>query len=209
MNPQSTSDSAGRIGVLISGRGSNLKNLVEACSAGKIRAQVVLVISNKADAGGLEHARKAGIETVIISHKPYQNREEYDSMVVENLRKYRVDLVCLAGFMRLLSPLFVRAYPMRIMNIHPALLPSFPGLHAQRQAIEYGSKLTGCTVHFVDEGLDSGPVILQKAIKVRTDDTEETLSEQLLPVEHQTYVEAVRLFFENRLRVEGRKVTIL
>lgn len=210
MNRKSTSDlQPGRIGVLISGRGSNLKSLVEACSAGNIRAQVVVVISNKADAGGLDHARKAGIETVILSHKLYQNREEYDAMVVENLQKHGVDLVCLAGFMRLLSTLFVRAYPMRIMNIHPALLPSFPGLHAQRQAIEYGSKVTGCTVHFVDEGLDSGPVILQKAMEVRPDDTEETLSERLLPVEHQAYVEAVRLFFENRLRAEGRKVIIL
>jgi phosphoribosylglycinamide formyltransferase 1 len=199
----------GRIGVLISGRGSNLKSLVDACIVGKIRARVVLVISNREDAAGLEYARNAGIETVVLPHKLYTTREDYDAVVVETLQKSRVDLVCLAGFMRLLSTVLVRAFSMRIMNIHPALLPSFPGLHAQRQAVDYGAKVTGCTVHFVDEGLDSGPVILQNVIEIRAEDTEETLSERLLPVEHQSYVEAVRLFFENRLRVEGRKVIVL
>jgi phosphoribosylglycinamide formyltransferase-1 len=200
---------SGRIGVLISGRGSNMKSIIDACAKKKIKAQVVLVISNKEDAPGLEIARKAGIETVVISHKQYPNREDYDAEVVESLRRHEIDLVCLAGFMRLLSPVFVRAYPMKIMNIHPALLPAFPGLHAQKQAVEYGAKLTGCTVHFVDEGLDSGPVILQKAIEVQATDTEESLSERLLPLEHSCYVEAVRLFFENRIKVQGRKVLVL
>jgi phosphoribosylglycinamide formyltransferase-1 len=205
----STKKEPGRIGVLISGRGSNLKSLMDACAAGKIRARVVLVISNREDAAGLEYARKAGIETVVLPHKLYTTREDYDAVMVETLQKNRIDLVCLAGFMRLLSTVFVRAFSMRIMNIHPALLPSFPGLHAQRQAVEYGAKVTGCTVHFVDEGLDSGPVILQNVIDIQAEDTEETLSERLLAVEHQSYVEAVRLFFENRLRVEGRKVIVL
>jgi phosphoribosylglycinamide formyltransferase-1 len=199
----------GRIGVLISGRGSNMKSLIEACQAKKIRAEIAVVISNREDAPGLEIARKAGIETIIMSHKQYPNREEYDAEIVESLRRHEVDLVCLAGFMRLLSPVFVQAFPLRIMNIHPGLLPAFPGLHAQKQAVDYGAKLTGCTVHFVDEGLDSGPVILQQSIEIHPNDTEETLSKKLLPLEHKCYVEAVRLFFENRLKVEGRKVFVL
>lgn len=198
----------GRIAVLISGRGSNMKSLVDSCKARKIRAQVVVVLSNKDDAAGLDHARKAGIETVVISNKQYSNREDYDTEVVRALQLRNVDLVCLAGFMRLLSPVFVRAFPQKIMNIHPALLPAFPGLHAQRQAVEYGAKLTGCTVHFVDEGLDSGPVILQKSMEVLPDDTEESLSKRLLQIEHKCYVEAVRLFFENQLKVNGRKVIV-
>ena len=145
---------------------------------------------------------------MILPHKDYPDREDYDRKVVEILKERKIDLVCLAGFMRLLSPVFVQAFPNRIMNIHPALLPSFPGLHAQKQAVEYGVKLTGCTVHFVDEGLDSGPIILQKTVEVKPDDTEETLSDRLLPMEHAAYIEAVRLFFENRLHVEGRKVRI-
>lgn len=185
-----------------------MKSLVDACKAKEIRAQVAVVLSNKDDAAGLDHARKAGIETVVISNKQYSKREDYDAEVVRALQLRNVDLVCLAGFMRLLSPVFVRAFPMKIMNIHPAVLPAFPGLHAQRQAVEYGAKLTGCTVHFVDEGLDSGPVILQKSMEVSPDDTEESLSKRLLPIEHKCYAEAVRLFFENRLRVEGRKVIV-
>jgi phosphoribosylglycinamide formyltransferase 1 len=199
----------GRIGVLISGRGSNLKNIIDACKKGEIRAGVEVVLSNKEDADGLKFARDAGIETVILSNRQYQTREEYDSKVVEILQQHRIDLVCLAGFMRLLSSVMIRAFPLRIMNIHPALLPSFPGLHAQRQAVEYGAKVTGCTVHFVDEGLDSGPVILQKTMQVENDDTGETLSARLLPVEHKTYVEAVQLFFEDRLKINGRKVIVL
>jgi phosphoribosylglycinamide formyltransferase 1 len=198
----------GKIAVLISGRGSNMQSIAEACKHGYINAQVSLVLSNRAEAPGLEFARTENIETVVLPHKAFPIREEYDRQVVDILHKTQVDLVCLAGFMRLLSSVFVSAFPNRIMNIHPALLPSFPGLHAQKQAVEYGVKITGCTVHFVDEGLDSGPIILQKTLEVKADDTEETLSERLLPLEHATYVEAVKLFFEDRLHVENRKVVI-
>jgi len=200
---------SGRIAVLISGRGSHLKNLIQCCARDQIPAQIAVVVSNNAEAPGLQYARQAGIESFVLSHKELPVREEYDARIVETLRARNVDLVCLAGFMRLLSGVFVRAFSMRIMNVHPALLPAFPGLHAQRQAIEHGVKVTGVTVHFVDEGLDSGPIILQRTVEVRNDDTEESLSERLLPIEHQTYAEAVRLFFENRLKVQGRKVMIL
>jgi phosphoribosylglycinamide formyltransferase-1 len=202
-------DTLGRIGVLISGRGSNFKSILDACNRGAIRAQVVLVISNRPEAAGLQVAKEAGIETYVLSHRQFPAREEYDAKIVDTLKKQNVDLVCLAGFMRLLSPVFVRAFPGRIMNIHPALLPAFPGLHAQKQAVEHGVKVTGCTVHFVDEELDSGPIILQHSIEINPDDTEESLSGRLLPLENQTYVEAVRLFFENRLHIEGRKVRII
>ena len=198
----------GKIAVLISGRGSNMKSIVVAAKRGLIRADVSIVLSNRIHAEGLEFARRENIETVILPHKDYPDREDYDRKVVEILNERQIDLVCLAGFMRLLSPIFVQAFPNRIMNIHPALLPSFPGLHAQKQAVEYGVKTTGCTVHFVDEGLDSGPIVLQKTVEVSPDDTEETLSDRLLPLEHAAYVEAVRLFFENRLHVQGRKVLI-
>lgn len=210
MNSESVrSESTGRIAVLISGRGSNLKSLTEACEKGQIRAKIVLVISSNPDAPGLQFARSKQIESVVLIHKQFPRREDFDDQMIRILQNRKIDLVCLAGFMRLLSPLFIRAFSMRIMNIHPALLPSFPGLHAQRQAVEYGVKITGSTVHFVDEGLDSGPIILQKSLDVRSDDTEGSLSDRLLPLEHQTYAEAVQLFFENRLKVEGRKVRIL
>jgi phosphoribosylglycinamide formyltransferase-1 len=198
----------GRIAVLISGRGSNMQSIIVAAKRGVIQAEVALVISNRSNAPGLDYARNENIETVIVPHKDYPDREDYDRKIVEILEERKIDLVCLAGFMRLLSPVFVKAFPNRIMNIHPALLPSFPGLHAQKQAVEYGVKITGCTVHFVDEGLDSGPIILQKTVEVFAFDTDETLSERLLPIEHSTYVEAVRLFFQNRLRIVGRKVII-
>ncbi len=185
-----------------------MRSIAEACKRGLIHARVKLVLSNRADAPGLDFAGSENIETVVLPHEAVPVREEYDRQMVDILRNRQIDLICLAGFMRLLSPVLVTAFPNRIMNIHPALLPSFPGLHGQRQAVEYGVKITGCTVHFVDEGLDSGPIILQKTLEVRTNDTEESLSERLLPLEHATYVEAVRLFFENRLHVEGRKVLI-
>lgn len=201
-------NSPGKIAVLISGRGSNMRSIVEACKREFINAKVTLVLSNRAEAPGLEFARSENIESVVLPHKAFPVREDYDRQVVDILHQKQVDLICLAGFMRLLSSVFVTAFPNRIMNIHPALLPSFPGLHAQRQAVEYGVKVTGCTVHFVDEGLDSGPIILQKTLEVKPDDTEETLSERLLPLEHAAYVEAVKLFFENRVHVENRKVVI-
>jgi phosphoribosylglycinamide formyltransferase 1 len=198
----------GRCAVLISGRGSHLKNLLDCCKRGEIAADISLVISNKSDAPGLQYPREAGIESVILPHKQFPSREEYDAEIVRVLKEHRIDLICLAGFMRLLSPIFIRAFPLKIMNVHPAVLPAFPGLHAQKQAIEYGVKITGVTVHFVDEGLDSGPIIVQKTLEVFPEDTEETLSARLLPVEHQAYAEAVRLFFEDRLRVNGRTVKI-
>jgi phosphoribosylglycinamide formyltransferase 1 len=201
-------NSEGKIAVLISGRGSNMQSIIEACKRGYINTKVSIVLSNRAEAPGLEFARSENIETVVLPHKAFPVREDYDRQVVDILQQKQVDLICLAGFMRLLSSVFVSAFPNRIMNIHPALLPSFPGLHAQKQAIEYGVKVTGCTVHFVDEGLDSGPIILQKTLEVKPDDTEETLSRRLLPLEHGAYVEAVKLFFENRVHVENRKVVI-
>ncbi len=201
-------NSQGKIAVLISGRGSNMQSIVAACKRGYIHASVSLVLSNRAEAPGLEFARNENIETVVLPHKAFPVREDYDRQVIDILQQKQIDLICLAGFMRLLSSVFVTAFPNRILNIHPALLPSFPGLHAQRQAVEYGVKVTGCTVHFVDEGLDSGPIILQKTLEVKPDDTEETLSERLLPLEHATYIEAVKLFFENRVHVENRKVVI-
>ena len=199
---------SGRIGVLISGRGSHLRNLIARCNAGEINAQVVIVISNKKDAPGLQYAREAGIESIVLSHRAFSDRETYDAQVAQLLSDHEIDLVCLAGFLRLLSAGFVQRFRLRIMNVHPSLLPAFPGLHSQEQAIEYGAKITGCTVHFIDEGLDSGPIILQNTIDVLPEDDADSLSERLLPIEHSTYAEAVRLFFENRLRVEGRKVII-
>lgn len=198
----------GNIAVLISGRGSNMQSIVEACNRGYINAKVSIVLSNRAEAPGLEFARSENIETVVLPHKAFPVREDYDRQVVDILHQKQVDLICLAGFMRLLSSVFVSAFPNRIMNIHPALLPSFPGLHAQKQAVEYGVKVTGCTVHFVDEGLDSGPIILQKILEVKPDDTEDSLSQRLLPLEHAAYVEAVKLFFDGRVHVENRKVVI-
>lgn len=185
-----------------------MQSIVEACKRGYINAKVSIVLSNRAEAPGLEFARSENIETVVLPHKAFPVREDYDRQVVDILHQKQVDLICLAGFMRLLSSVFVSAFPNRIMNIHPALLPSFPGLHAQKQAVEYGVKVTGCTVHFVDEGLDSGPIILQKILEVKPDDTEDSLSQRLLPLEHAAYVEAVKLFFDGRLHVENRKVVI-
>ena len=199
---------SGRIGVLISGRGSHLRNLIKRCSIGEIDAEVVVVISNKTDAPGLSYASEAGIPAIVLEHRLFPKREQYDEQLVESLRQYNVDLVCLAGFLRLLSPLFVRAFPQRIMNVHPSLLPAFPGLHSQQQALEYGVKVTGCTVHFIDEGLDSGPIILQNTLEILQQDDAGSLSDRLLPLEHQTYAEAVKLFFQNRLQVEGRHVRI-
>jgi phosphoribosylglycinamide formyltransferase-1 len=200
---------SGRIGVLISGRGSHLRNLIACSQSGEIDARVVTVISNKPDAPGLRYAEEAGIESIVLSHRLYPDREKYDEQLAGILEQEKVNLVCLAGFLRLLSAPFVRRFPLRIMNVHPSLLPAFPGLHAQDQAMEYGVKITGCTVHFIDEGLDSGPIILQNMIEVLPHDTAETLAERLLPLEHKTYAEAVKLFFEDRLRVDGRKVLIV
>jgi phosphoribosylglycinamide formyltransferase-1 len=199
----------GRIVILISGRGTNMERLIQACQAGEIPAQVVRVISDNPEARGLERARAYGVPTVVVPARTFPDRAAFEEALLTAVREADPDLICLAGFMRILSPRFVQAYRYRIMNIHPALLPSFPGLHAQRQALEYGVKVSGCTVHFVDEGVDTGPIIVQKAVPVLEDDTEETLAARILEKEHEAYPEAVRLFFEGRLRVEGRRVRVL
>ncbi len=195
-----------RIGVLLSGRGSNFEALAESVAAGRIpNAEIAVVISNREGAPGIERARTRGIETRVIPSKGLE-RETYDRQVVAALREKQVDLVCLAGFMRLLSPYFVAAFPNRILNIHPSLLPAFPGLEAQRQALEYGVKWSGCTVHIVDENLDAGPIVTQAVVPVLDDDTLETLADRILKEEHRIYSEAVRLVLEGRFRIEGRRV---
>lgn len=197
-----------RIAVLISGRGSNMLSIAEACRNGTINAEIVLVISNKKKAAGLQKAAEMGIETAYISHRKFDTREDFDTAIVRLLREKRIELVCLAGFMRLLSPVLIRGFPNKIMNIHPSLLPSFPGLDAQWQASDYGVKISGATVHFVDEELDHGPIIIQKAVEVRDDDDGETLAHRILNVEHTIYPEAVRLFCEDRLSIKNRTVII-
>ena len=197
-----------RIGVLISGRGSNFEALAESCAAGRIPdAEIALVVSNREGAPGLERARARGIPARVIPSKGLE-REVYDRQVAAALEEARVDLVCLAGYMRLLSPYFVARFPQRILNIHPSLLPAFPGLEAQRQALEHGVKWSGCTVHFVDENLDAGPIVVQSAVPVRDDDTVDSLSERILAEEHRIYSEAVRIVLEGRCRIEGRRVIL-
>jgi phosphoribosylglycinamide formyltransferase 1 len=196
-----------RVGVLVSGRGSNLQALVDAAGRGELGGEVAVVVSNVETALGLERARKAGIPAVFRDHRG-RKREDFDAEIVEILRAHQVDLVCLAGFMRLLSPVFVRAFPGRIVNIHPALLPAFPGTDAQRQAWEHGAKVSGATVHLVDEGLDSGPIVAQEAVSVLSGDTPQTLAARILEVEHRLYPRAVRLLLEGRCRVEGRRVIV-
>jgi phosphoribosylglycinamide formyltransferase 1 len=196
-----------RVGVLVSGRGSNLQALIDAARRGELGGEIAVVISNVEAALGLERARKAGLPAVFRDHRG-KKREDFDVEIVEILRAHHVDLVCLAGFMRLLSPVFVRAFAGRIVNIHPALLPAFPGLDAQRQAWEHGAKVSGATVHLVDEGLDSGPIVAQEAVPVLSGDTPETLAARILEVEHRLYPRAVRLLLEGRCRVEGRRMIV-
>jgi phosphoribosylglycinamide formyltransferase-1 len=197
-----------RIGVLASGRGSNLQAIIDAIEAGKLDCRLAVVASDRADARALERARKHGIDAVFIDPKASPGREAYDQAVLAVLAERRVELVCLAGYMRILTPMFVRALPGQIMNIHPALLPAFPGLHAQRQALKYGVKVSGATVHFVDEGVDTGPIICQAAVPVREDDTEETLAARILAEEHELYPRAIRLYAEGRLSILGRRVLV-
>ncbi len=199
---------AKRIGVLLSGRGSNFEALAESIRAGRLPgAEIALAVSNREGAPGIEKAHARGIATRVIPSKGLE-REAYDRQVAAALQEVKVDLVCLAGYMRLLSPYFIAAFPQRILNIHPSLLPAFPGLEAQRQALEHGAKFTGCTVHFVDENLDAGPIVLQSAVAIRDDDTVESLSERILREEHRIYTEAVRIILEGRFRIEGRRVLI-
>ena len=194
-----------KLGILLSGRGSNFEAITRNVQAGKIPAEIAVVISNKQEAPGLATARGMGLETRFIPSKG-KEREAFDREVVAALREFEVDLVCLAGFMRILSPYFIWEFPRRILNIHPALLPSFPGEDAQRQALEYGVKFTGCTVHIVNEGMDTGPIVCQAVVPVRDDDTPATLAARILAEEHRIYSEAICLLLEDKVRCEGRRV---
>ena len=196
------------IGVLLSGGGTNLQALIDAIEAKRLDAAIKLVLSNKADAYGLVRAKTHGIATEILDHGKSPSRETYDQAVVDLLRAHGVELVVLAGFMRLLSPVFVKAYSNRIMNIHPALLPSFPGLHVQKKAVEYGVRFSGCTVHFVNDECDEGPIIIQAVVPVFADDTEAKLAARILKEEHRIYPRAIQLYAEGRLRVDGRRVIV-
>lgn len=194
-----------RLGILLSGRGSNFEAIADQVTSGRLDASIAVVISNRPEARGLEVARQRGFEALCIPSKGL-DREVYDRMLVEELNRRWVDVVCLAGFMRLLSAYFVRAFPQRILNIHPSLLPAFPGLEAQKQALEHGVKITGCTVHLVDEFLDAGPIILQAAVPVLDDDTVESLSARILREEHRIYSDAIRIVLSANVRIEGRRV---
>ena len=197
-----------RVGVLLSGRGSNFEALAESVAAGRIpNAEIAIVISNREGAPGIQRAESRGIRTRVIPSKGLE-REVYDRQVAAILDEHKVDLVCLAGYMRLLSPYFVAKFPNRILNIHPSLLPSFPGLESQRQALEYGVKFVGCTVHFVDENLDAGPIIVQSVVPVLDGDTEASLSEKILKEEHRIYSQAVKIVLEGKFKITGRRVLL-
>lgn len=197
-----------KIGVLVSGNGSNLQAIIDRIEDGTLQAKVVCVISNKADAFALERAKRHGIPAHILDHRAHASREAYDIALVDLLRSHGVRLVVLAGFMRIVTRVLLEAFPHAVMNIHPALLPAFPGLHAQKQALAYGVKVSGCTVHLVDEGTDTGPIIMQAIVPVHDDDSEDSLSARIQKEEHRAYPEAIRLFAEGRLTINGRKVII-
>ena len=197
------------LGVLVSGRGSNLQAIVDAINSERIVAKIGVVISDNPEANALRRVAGLDIPTAVVERKNYATKEEFEAAIAAELDLHHVELVLLAGFMRILSPQFINRFPMRIMNIHPALLPSFPGLNAQEQAINYGVKISGATVHFVDEGMDSGPIILQESVPVEDDDTVATLSERILHLEHRLYVRAVRLYCEGRIQMVGRAVKLL
>ena len=198
-----------RIAVLVSGRGSNLQAIIDNMEKGLLSSELAVVISDQADAYALERARKHSIPAVLVSATGYKDkREEYDALLVKELRERNVDLVCLAGFMRIITPVLIRAFPHRILNIHPSLLPAFPGLHVQKKALNHGVKFSGCTVHFVDEGMDTGPIIIQAVVPILDSDTEDSLSERILKQEHKIYSRAIQLFAEGRLKIEGRRVLV-
>jgi phosphoribosylglycinamide formyltransferase 1 len=194
-----------RLGILISGRGSNLQALIDATQSGRLDAGIVVVISNRADAAGLERARSAGIEALVIDHRGWPSRADYDRAILDALRTRNVDLICLAGYMRLVGPVLLEAFPNAILNIHPSLLPAFPGMNAQYQAIEHGVKVSGVTVHLVTSELDGGPIVLQRTVPVFDDDTRETLADRILAVEHLVYPEAVRILLGGGWRLDGRR----
>ena len=195
-----------RLGVLLSGRGSNLQAIIDAIAERRLDASIAVVISNQKNAGGLERARRVGIETLTLSHRGWPSREDYDRALVSELRKRNVGLVCLAGFMRKVGAPIIDAFPNAVLNIHPSLLPSFPGLHAQQQALDHGVKTSGVTVHFVTADLDAGPIIVQRTVPVRDDDTEETLAARILVEEHHAYPEAIALVLDGGWRIDGRRV---
>ncbi|MBI2964016.1 MAG: phosphoribosylglycinamide formyltransferase [Deltaproteobacteria bacterium] len=197
------------LGVLASGSGTNLQAIIDAIEEGRVPAEIRLVVCNRPRALALERAERHGIAAEVVDHKAFASREAFDEHVVGRLRDKGVELVCLAGFDRLLSPAFIRAFPDRILNIHPALLPAFPGLHAQRQALDYGVRIAGCTVHLVDEQTDHGPIVIQAAVPVYSDDTVESLTERILAEEHRIYPEAVYLFAEGKIEIDGRRVRIV
>ncbi|OGW54954.1 MAG: phosphoribosylglycinamide formyltransferase [Nitrospirae bacterium RBG_19FT_COMBO_55_12] len=197
-----------KLGVLVSGRGSNLQAIIDNIEKGSLNAEIAVVISDQADAYALERARKHKIPAVHVDAKKYQSKEAYDAALVEELRNRKVDLVCLAGFMRIITPVVIKAFSNRIMNIHPSLLPAFPGLHVQKKALDHGVKFSGCTVHFVDEGMDTGPIIIQAVAPVLDNDTEDSLSERILKQEHKIYSRAIQLFAEGRLTVKNGRVFV-
>jgi phosphoribosylglycinamide formyltransferase-1 len=197
-----------KLGVLISGNGSNLQSVIDHIEKGSLKAIIKIVISNNPEAYGITRAKKHGIPVVILKNGDFKNKEEFDLELIRILKNSCVDLVILAGFMRIITPTLLKAFPHKIMNIHPALLPSFPGIHGQKQALEYGVKLSGCTVHFVDEGVDTGPIIIQSAVQVFDNDTEETLAARILKEEHRIYSQAIQLFAEGKIEIKGRKVRI-
>ncbi|MBA4396621.1 MAG: phosphoribosylglycinamide formyltransferase [Syntrophus sp. (in: bacteria)] len=197
-----------RIGVLVSGGGSNLQSVIDRIETGALNAEICVTLSNKPDAYALVRCEKHGIPAVVIRHQDFRVREDFDRRMIEILQSHDVELVVMAGFMRVLTPVFLQAFPMRIMNIHPALLPAFPGVHVQQQAIDYGVKFSGCTVHFADEGVDTGPVIIQAIVPVLPEDTADTLAARILREEHRIYPQAIQFYAEGRLLISGRKVIV-
>lgn len=197
-----------KVAVLASGRGSNFQAIIDSVASGFINAEISLLVTDNPESYSIERSKKHGIEYLVMRPKQYASRDDYFAAVAAELKGRAVDLVILAGFMRIVGKPLIDAFPFRIMNIHPALLPSFPGLHGQKQALDYGVKVSGCTVHFVDEGMDTGPVIIQAVVPIMDDDTEDSLSERILKYEHKIFPEAIRLFAEGRIKVEGRKVKI-
>ncbi|MFZ1037960.1 MAG: phosphoribosylglycinamide formyltransferase [Smithella sp.] len=197
-----------KLGVLISGNGSNLQSIIDHIEKGSLKAVIKIVISNNPDALGLKRAEKHSIPWVVLQYSDFKSKEDFDLKLIKTLKDNGVDLVVLAGFMRIISPAFLKAFTHKIMNIHPALLPSFPGVHGQKQAVDYGVKFSGCTVHFVDEGVDTGPVIIQSVVPVLDDDTEESLSARILKEEHKIYPRAIQLFAVGKIEIKGRKVYI-
>ncbi|MDB4470740.1 phosphoribosylglycinamide formyltransferase [Deltaproteobacteria bacterium] len=197
-----------KLGVLASGGGTNLQSIIDQCQQQQIDAEIVLVLCNNPDAGALERAEKAGLQNTCINHRDFSDRQSFDRAVVSALQEAGAELIVLAGFMRIISEVFVTAFPQRIINIHPALLPAFPGLHVQKKALEYGARFAGCTVHFVDTGVDTGPIIMQAVVPVLDDDSEATLSARILQQEHQIYPKAIQLIAEGRVTIDGRRVRI-